>query len=162
MLLLIPSFTDSFCSTQVVGSTSVLLNGRPYLQNAVTGPGSAEINLGDLLTDSMVWKVAQNPSFAAQFGPNVIAATNTGGIRANLPAGTLTRGDVSFRAKLYGVKNLVWQNLQSADKMIWLSSFLRLWVDDTWPSFFGLSIGQDIYERAQWDLGGKLRLESFP
>ncbi|GAQ89649.1 hypothetical protein KFL_005470010, partial [Klebsormidium nitens] len=79
---------------QIIGSSTVVLNGRPYLQDPVTGPGSAEINLGDLLTDAMVWKVAQNPSFEQQFGPNVIAATNTGGIRVNVPAGQLTRAQI--------------------------------------------------------------------
>jgi 2',3'-cyclic-nucleotide 2'-phosphodiesterase (5'-nucleotidase family) len=78
----------------MIGSSMVALNGRPYLQDPVTGPGSGEINLGDLITDAMVWKVAQNPNFEAQFGANVIAVTNTGGVRVNLPPGTLTRGQV--------------------------------------------------------------------
>lgn len=66
---------------QVVGSTSVALNGvRADVR-------SKETNLGNLITDGMVAK-------ANEFIPTYIAMQNGGGIRASIDTGDITLGEV--------------------------------------------------------------------
>jgi 2',3'-cyclic-nucleotide 2'-phosphodiesterase (5'-nucleotidase family) len=66
---------------QVVGSTSVVLNG---VRDDVR---SKETNLGNLITDGMVAK-------ANEFIPTYIAMQNGGGIRASIDTGDITLGEV--------------------------------------------------------------------
>ena len=66
---------------QVVGSTSVALNG---VREDVR---SKETNLGNLITDGMVAK-------ANEFIPTYIAMQNGGGIRASIDTGEITLGEV--------------------------------------------------------------------
>lgn len=66
---------------QVVGSTSVALNG---VRDDVR---SKETNLGNLITDGMVAK-------ANEFIPTYIAMQNGGGIRASIDQGDITLGEV--------------------------------------------------------------------
>jgi 2',3'-cyclic-nucleotide 2'-phosphodiesterase (5'-nucleotidase family) len=66
---------------QVVGSTSVALNG---VRDDVR---SKETNLGNLITDGMVAK-------ANEFIPTYIAMQNGGGIRASIDTGDITLGEV--------------------------------------------------------------------
>lgn len=61
----------------VVGETHVNLDGER--QNVRTG----ETNLGDMITEGMLWKTGAD-----------IAFTNGGGIRASIPVGEITVGDV--------------------------------------------------------------------
>lgn len=61
----------------VVGNTSVKLNGAREIVRV------GESNLGDLLTDSMLWKTKAD-----------IALTNGGGIRSSIDVGDITRGEV--------------------------------------------------------------------
>ena len=64
--------------------TEVLLNGEK-----APGNRTEETNLGDLITDSLVWGAAKN-------GEEVDAAvTNGGGIRAPIAAGDITKKDVN-------------------------------------------------------------------
>ena len=64
--------------------TEVLLNGEK-----APGNRTEETNLGDLITDSLVWGAAKN-------GEEVDAAvTNGGGIRAAIAAGDITKKDVN-------------------------------------------------------------------
>ena len=68
----------------VFAATEVTLNGEK-------GPGNRteETNLGDLITDAMIWG-------AAREGTTVDAAvTNGGGIRATIAAGDITKKDVN-------------------------------------------------------------------
>lgn len=63
-----------------VGTTEVLLNGAK-----APGNRTEETNLGDLVCDAILWKVAKE-------GYEVDAAfTNGGGIRANIDAGDITK-----------------------------------------------------------------------
>lgn len=66
---------------QVVGSTSVTLNGER------ADVRSKETNLGNLITDGMVAK-------ANEFIPTYIAMQNGGGIRASIDTGDITLGEV--------------------------------------------------------------------
>ncbi len=68
----------------VFATTEVTLNGEK-----APGNRTEETNLGDLITDAMVWK-------AAQEGEAVDAAiTNGGGIRATIEAGDITKKDIN-------------------------------------------------------------------
>lgn len=66
---------------QVVGSTSVALNGER------ADARSKETNLGNLITDGMAAK-------ANEFIPTYIAMQNGGGIRASIDQGDITLGEV--------------------------------------------------------------------
>lgn len=66
---------------QVVGSTSVALNGER------ADVRSKETNLGNLITDGMAAK-------ANEFVPTYIAMQNGGGIRASIDQGDITLGEV--------------------------------------------------------------------
>ena len=68
----------------VFATTEVELNG-----NKAPGNRTQETNLGDLITDALLWK-------AAQQGESVDGAiTNGGGIRATIKAGDITKNDIN-------------------------------------------------------------------
>ena len=66
----------------------VELNG-----DKIPGNRNMETNLGDLITDSMLWSVQKNGSLEVP-DENVIAITNGGGIRAWIHRGDVTMNDI--------------------------------------------------------------------
>ena len=65
--------------------------------NGAKAPGNRteETNLGDLITDAMVWSVVKEGGIE-QVEPNaVVGITNGGGIRATIEAGSVTRKDIN-------------------------------------------------------------------
>lgn len=70
--------------------SEVELNG-----NRDPGNRTQETNLGDLITDAMLWSVTKNPESVTVPAENVVAITNGGGIRAWMHAGDLTKKDVN-------------------------------------------------------------------
>ena len=71
-------------------STEVLLNGEK-----APGNRTEETNLGDLITDAMVWSVVKEGGIE-QVEPNqVVGITNGGGIRATIEAGDITMKDIN-------------------------------------------------------------------
>ena len=75
---------------QVFAKSEVELNG-----DKAPGNRNMETNLGDLITDSMVWQVMQNKEGIAVDADNVVAITNGGGIRAWIHQGDITKKDVN-------------------------------------------------------------------
>lgn len=69
--------------------SEVALNGA----KAPNGNRDSETNLGDLITDAMLWKVLADAEITVP-EENVVAITNGGGIRASLPAGEINRGQL--------------------------------------------------------------------
>ena len=76
---------------QVFAESKVDLNGK----KAPNGNRDSETNLGDLITDSMVWKVFQNKDGLEVPEENVVAITNGGGIRAPIAKGDVTMKDIN-------------------------------------------------------------------
>ncbi len=71
-------------------TTEVLLNGEK-----APGNRTEETNLGDLITDAMVWSVVKEGGIE-QVEPNqVVGITNGGGIRATIEAGDITMKDIN-------------------------------------------------------------------
>ena len=68
-----------------------------YRLNGDRDPGNRteETNLGDLITDALVWSVVNNGGVTPEQLPNVVAITNGGGIRASIEAGGISRKDVN-------------------------------------------------------------------
>lgn len=54
-----------------------------------------ETNLGDLVSDAMLWSIISDPSSLAVPVENVVAITNGGGIRASLKVGDLSMKDIN-------------------------------------------------------------------
>ena len=69
--------------------SKVTLNGA----KAPNGNRDSETNLGDLITDAMLWKIRSDATIKVPV-ENVVAITNGGGIRASLPAGEINRGQL--------------------------------------------------------------------
>ena len=77
--------------------------GAVFAQSAVDLDGvkgnvrSKETNLGDLVTDAMLWSVMKDMDAETLGVPeeNVVAITNGGGIRASIPAGDVTMSAVN-------------------------------------------------------------------
>lgn len=68
-----------------IAATSVFMNGTKAVVR------SEETNLGDFICDAMVWSVLN----AVDVDPaNVVAVTNGGGIRADIPEGDITRSSI--------------------------------------------------------------------
>ncbi len=76
---------------EVFAESKVDLNGA----KAPNGNRDSETNLGDLITDSMVWKVFQNKDGLEVPEENIVAITNGGGIRAPIAKGDVTMKDVN-------------------------------------------------------------------
>ena len=74
----------------VFATTEVRLNG-----DRDPGNRTEETNLGDLITDAMVWSVVKEGGIE-QVEPNaVVGITNGGGIRATIEAGDITKNNVN-------------------------------------------------------------------
>ena len=74
---------------QVFAKSEVALNGE-----RAPGNRTEETNLGDLITDAMVWQVTKDGGLDVD-DDHVVAITNGGGIRAAIAAGDITRQDVN-------------------------------------------------------------------
>ena len=76
--------------TTPFATSEVLLNGEK-----APGNRTEETNLGDLITDAMVWSVVKEGGIE-QVEPNqVVGITNGGGIRAAIEAGEVTMKDIN-------------------------------------------------------------------
>lgn len=75
---------------QVFAKTEVDLNGQRD-----PGNRTEETNLGDLITDSMMWAIQKNEDSLKVDKDHVVALTNGGGIRASIDAGDITKRDVN-------------------------------------------------------------------
>ena len=74
----------------VFATSEVLLNG-----DKAPGNRTEETNLGDLITDAMVWSVVKEGGIE-QVEPNaVVCITNGGGIRATIPVGDVAKKDIT-------------------------------------------------------------------
>lgn len=70
--------------------SEVALNGT----KAPNGNRDSETNLGDLITDAMLWKVLADAEVTVP-EENVVAITNGGGIRASIGVGDVTKKDIN-------------------------------------------------------------------
>ena len=70
--------------------SKVVLNGA----KAPNGNRDSETNLGDLITDAMLWKIRTQATISVP-AENVVAITNGGGIRATVKAGDITKKDIN-------------------------------------------------------------------
>mgnify|MGYP000798808051 CR=1 FL=1 len=70
--------------------SEVALNGA----KAPNGNRDSETNLGDLITDAMLWKVLADAEITVP-EENVVAITNGGGIRAAIKPGDVTKKDIN-------------------------------------------------------------------
>ncbi len=75
---------------KVFAKTEVDLNGERD-----PGNRTEETNLGDLITDSMMWAIQKNEGSLKVDKDHVVALTNGGGIRASVAAGDITKTDVN-------------------------------------------------------------------
>ena len=70
--------------------SEVLLNGEK-----APGNRTEETNLGDLITDAMVWYATKDGEDLGVAAENIVAVTNGGGIRAAIEAGDITKNAVN-------------------------------------------------------------------
>ena len=70
--------------------SEVALNGT----TAPDGNRDSETNLGDLITDAMLWKVLKDTELTVP-AENVVALTNGGGIRASIGVGDVTKKNIN-------------------------------------------------------------------
>lgn len=74
---------------EVFAKSEVELNG-----DKAPGNRNLETNLGDLITDSMMWQILKDADSLAVPAENVVAVTNGGGIRAWIHKGDITKNNV--------------------------------------------------------------------
>ena len=74
---------------QVFATSDVLLNGE-----RAPGNRTEETNLGDLITDAMVWSVVKEGGIENAEPNAIVGITNGGGIRASVQAGDITKNDI--------------------------------------------------------------------
>lgn len=70
--------------------SEVDLNG-----NKAPGVRTEETNLGDLITDALLWKVTKEKGAITVPEDHIVAITNGGGIRASIKAGSVTKKDLN-------------------------------------------------------------------
>ena len=75
---------------QSFGKSEVELNGAK-----APGNRTEETNLGDLITDALLWSVTQNKGNITVDNDHIVAITNGGGIRAALHTGAVTKKDIN-------------------------------------------------------------------
>ncbi len=59
------------------------------------GVRTEETNLGDLITDAMLWKILQNSGSVTVDPLHVLVINNGGGMRASIKAGSVTKKDIN-------------------------------------------------------------------
>ena len=74
----------------VFAKTEVLLNG-----DKDPGNRTEETNLGDLITDAILWYATKDGEDMGVAKENVVALTNGGGIRAPIAIGDISKNDVN-------------------------------------------------------------------
>lgn len=74
---------------EVFAKSEVELNGAK-----APGNRNLETNLGDLITDSMMWQILKDADSLSVPAENVVAVTNGGGIRAWIHKGDITKNNV--------------------------------------------------------------------
>ena len=74
---------------EVFASSEVELNGEK-----APGNRTEETNLGDLITDAMIWEVTKDKSGLLVDEDHVVAVMNGGGIRATIGTGDITMNDI--------------------------------------------------------------------
>ncbi|XP_064605250.1 snake venom 5'-nucleotidase-like [Liolophura sinensis] len=75
-------------SRQTIGASSVYLEGRRTVCRL------EECNLGNLIADSMVWKMSQLPAPNGTWIKSSIALMNSGGIRTSIEKGAVSMEDI--------------------------------------------------------------------
>ena len=75
---------------EVFATSEVWLNGERD-----PGNRTEETNLGDLITDAMIWSVVKEGGFEQDEIRAVVGITNGGGIRASIEAGDVARKDIT-------------------------------------------------------------------
>ena len=76
---------------QVFAKSEVELNG----DKAPNGNRDSETNLGDLITDAILWAATKEQGSITVPAENVVAITNGGGIRAWIHKGDVTKNDIN-------------------------------------------------------------------
>lgn len=81
---------------EVFAKSEVTLNGeRAYSEETkLYGNRDGETNLGDLITDAMLWKINEQGGVTVD-ADHILAVTNGGGIRASIAAGDITKKAVN-------------------------------------------------------------------
>lgn len=81
---------------EVFAKSEVALNGeRAYSEETkLYGNRDGETNLGDLITDAMLWKINEQGGITVD-ADHILAVTNGGGIRASIAAGDITKKAVN-------------------------------------------------------------------
>ena len=81
---------------EVFAKSEVDLNGeRAYSEKTkLYGNRDGETNLGDLITDAMLWKINEQGGVTVD-ADHILAVTNGGGIRASIAAGDITKKAVN-------------------------------------------------------------------
>ena len=74
---------------EVFATSEVELNGEK-----APGNRTEETNLGDLITDAMIWEVTKDKSGLLVDEDHVVAVMNGGGIRATIGTGDITMNDI--------------------------------------------------------------------
>ncbi len=74
----------------VFATTEVELNGAK-----APGNRTEETNLGDLITDALLWSVVKEGGLEQTEPHAVVCITNGGGIRATIPVGEVTKKDIN-------------------------------------------------------------------
>lgn len=96
----VKAYADNLISTidaeyaKKVAETKVHLNGEKEFKNHIYGNRDGETNLGDLITDSMLWYVTKEGTDLGVPAENVVAITNGGGIRATIPVGDISKANI--------------------------------------------------------------------
>ena len=78
----------------VFAKSEVDLNGTKGDDKGAIGNRNGETNLGDLITDAMLWKAVSDIKLNVD-SRNVVAITNGGGIRASINKGDVTKKDIN-------------------------------------------------------------------
>ena len=78
----------------VFAKSEVDLNGTKGDDKGAIGNRNGETNLGDLITDAMLWKALRDINLNVD-PRNVVAITNGGGIRASISKGDVTKKDIN-------------------------------------------------------------------
>ena len=78
----------------VFAKSEVDLNGTKGDDKGAIGNRNGETNLGDLITDAMLWKAMNDINLNVDLR-NVVAITNGGGIRASINKGDVTKKDIN-------------------------------------------------------------------
>ena len=117
--------------------------------NGARAPGNRteETNLGDLITDAMVWTIQKDAGSVKVPAENIVAITNGGGIRAPIAKGDISKNDVNTVLPFGNTVTVVYVTGAEMLEALEASTYCSPTAIGGFPQFAGMKITLNTFKK---------------